>query len=496
VDQHGRHAFVGPSPVPPGPWHPSPSSGGVASAPALAPTPASETAPRSGRHRGSARGLPAHGRTTLRGNVALTLAGVGLGITLGIAVGGVREVIAFPGGPASALGMVTALVGTYLCLMMLLLVSRVPWIEREVGHDRLVLLHRRTAPYALVLIGIHVLATSMGLAQAGESSLLGAFWSTVTTTQWMVPATVAFVLMVALGVASYRRVRSRMAYETWWVAHLYFYLAVALAFGHQIAVGSMFVEHPEQRWFWIGLYVAVGGLLLGSRVVLPALRSARHDLRVAAVVPETTDTVSVYLTGRDLDLLGARGGQFFQWRFVTRDWWWQAHPFSLSAPPNGQQLRITVRRSGDLTGRLASLRPGTRVWFEGPYGTFHAAARHSDRVTALAAGVGITPIRAMLEDLPDGTEVTVVHRVSTPDEAVLREELTALSAERGWHLQYVVGPRTLHPMNTHVLRGLAPWIASSDVYVCGPEDFTRAAIDSALTLGTPRDRIHHESFAF
>jgi ferredoxin-NADP reductase len=51
-------------------------------------------------------------------------------------------------------------------------------------------------------------------------------------------------------------------------------------------------------------------------------------------------------------------------------------------------------------------------------------------------------------------------------------------------------------MNTHVLRGLAPWIASSDVYVCGPEDFTRAAIDSALTLGTPRDRIHHESFAF
>jgi ferredoxin-NADP reductase/DMSO/TMAO reductase YedYZ heme-binding membrane subunit len=496
VDQHGRHAFVGPSPVPPGPWHPSPSSGGVASAPALGPTPASETAPRSGRHRGSARGLPAHGRTTLRGNVALTLAGVGLGITLGIAVGGVREVIAFPGGPASALGMVTALVGTYLCLMMLLLVSRVPWIEREVGHDRLVLLHRRTAPYALVLIGIHVLATSMGLAQAGESSLLGAFWSTVTTTQWMVPATVAFVLMVALGVASYRRVRSRMAYETWWVAHLYFYLAVALAFGHQIAVGSMFVEHPEQRWFWIGLYVAVGGLLLGSRVVLPALRSARHDLRVAAVVPETTDTVSVYLTGRDLDLLGARGGQFFQWRFVTRDWWWQAHPFSLSAPPNGQQLRITVRRSGDLTGRLASLRPGTRVWFEGPYGTFHAAARHSDRVTALAAGVGITPIRAMLEDLPDGTEVTVVHRVSTPEEAALREELTALSAERGWHLQYVVGPRTLHPMNTHVLRGLAPWIASSDVYVCGPEDFTRAAIDSALTLGTPRDRIHHESFAF
>ena len=54
----------------------------------------------------------------------------------------------------------------------------------------------------------------------------------------MLPAATAFVLMMGLGVISYRGIRNRMKYETWWVAHLYFYIAVALSFGHQVALGT------------------------------------------------------------------------------------------------------------------------------------------------------------------------------------------------------------------------------------------------------------------
>ncbi len=50
--------------------------------------------------------------------------------------------------------------------------------------------------------------------------------------------------MMGVGVLSYRRLRQRMSYETWWVAHLYFYLAVGLSFGHQVALGPMFVTQP------------------------------------------------------------------------------------------------------------------------------------------------------------------------------------------------------------------------------------------------------------
>ena len=50
---------------------------------------------------------------------------------------------------------------------------------------------------------------------------------------------------------------------------------------------------------------------------------------------------------------GARTGQFFLWRFLTRDRWWEAHPFSLSAAPDGRRLRITVKGVGDYTAPAA-----------------------------------------------------------------------------------------------------------------------------------------------
>ena len=92
----------------------------------------------------------------------------------------------------------------------------------------------------------------------------------------------------------------------------------------------------------------------------------------------------------------AAGGQFLQWRFLRRGLWWQAHPYSLSAAPNPSWLRITVKDLGDQSGALVDLlRPGVRVWAEGPYGVFTAAQRTSERVAAFAApfmiivGVGV-----------------------------------------------------------------------------------------------------------
>ncbi len=104
-----------------------------------------------------------------------------------------------------------------------------------------------------MLILAHVVLTTIELrAGRGGRRSSRELWNIVTKSAWMVPAATAFVLMMGLGVISYRRIRSRMRYETWWVAHLYFYVAVALSFGHQVALGPMFVAHPAQRWFWTG----------------------------------------------------------------------------------------------------------------------------------------------------------------------------------------------------------------------------------------------------
>ena len=440
-----------------------------------------------------------HHRPVLRWrvNFVTLVAGIGFGAVMGSSLITVLPNVGTPGGAANALGSMCAMVGTYLCLMLLVLISRVAWIEREAGHDQMVQWHRKLGPYSLFLIGFHVVFTTIGYAQAAHVKILHELWVLITTYAWMLPATVALILMITLGFASHRIARRRMKYETWWTAHLYFYIAVALAYGHQIKTSLLFISHPLLKQFWIGIYVAVLAVIVVSRIVTPLWRSLRSSLKVVEVVRETDNIVSIYMSGNHLDRFNAKGGQFFQWRFMTRHWWWQAHPYSLSASPTNNLMRITVKDLGDQSSRLEhDLKPGTRVIAEGPYGVFTAKQRYTNKIVAFAAGIGVTPIRAMMDDLPAGVNTTFIYRISDGQHAPLRNELENISKAKGWNFYYLEGHRDTHPMTETYMTQYAPELAHSDIYVCGPEGFMQGVIDMATNAGIPEKRIHHESFAF
>jgi ferredoxin-NADP reductase len=158
-------------------------------------------------------------------------------------------------------------------------------------------------------------------------------------------------------------------------------------------------------------------------------------------------------------------------------------------------MRITVKDLGDHSAALARLRPGTRVAIEGPYGAFTADARRGDRVLLAGAGVGITPVRALLEELPRDADVVVLLRGSGREDLVLRDEIASLVATRGGRLHELVGPRERVRLDARALAVLAPGLADRDVYVCGPDGFTAAITSAAREAGVRADRIHHESFA-
>ena len=154
--------------------------------------------------------------------------------------------------------------------------------------------------------------------------------------------------------------------------------------------------------------------MLWFRVWRPVVLALRHRLRVHEVVRETDGVVSIYVKGRRLELLGAEAGQCFRWRFLTRRIWWQAHPFSLSAAPTSQMLRLTVKAVGDHTHALQRLLPGVHVIAEGPYGALTGVQRTRRRVLLVGGGIGITPLRALLEALPGGPgDITLVFRGSS-----------------------------------------------------------------------------------
>jgi predicted ferric reductase len=429
---------------------------------------------------------------------ALTaLAGLGGAVTVLLAVTAESWTgVQAPGGIATALGRLAGLGGGYGMLIVLLLAARLPALERLVGQDRLIGWHRRVAPFTLFAIAAHGALIVIGYAQAAHSGVLNEGWTILTSYQWMLPATAGFSLLVAAGVTSYRRVRRRLAHETWWTIHLYTYLGLALAFGHQITTGASFVGHPLAQAWWITIWAGAVGAVLAFRVGLPLARSLRHGLRVARVDREAPGVVSITLEGRDLHRLPLAGGHFAVWRFLTPDRWWQAHPFSLSSMPRGNQLRITVKELGDHTGRLADLAPGTPVAFEGPYGAFTSDALSTDRVLLIGAGVGGAVLPALIEDLPPGTDIVVINRASRREELVLHDEITDLVRARHGRVLELVGTRDAVPLDASHLRRLVPDLRSRDVYICGPEALAAALHRHAIDAGVPPGQIHRESFSY
>jgi predicted ferric reductase len=395
-------------------------------------------------------------------------------------------------GTLTSLGRVTGLLGAFLALVELLLLARVPVVDM-LGLDRVGAWHRWNGTACLALIAAHTVLVTAGYAVADDAGVLDEAGDLLSDYSGVLLATIALGLLIAVVATSVVAVRRRLGYRTWHALHVLAYVAVALAFSHQLATGQEFQRQPVARAYWWALYAATLAAILGSRVVVPLARSLHHRLRVERVVREAPGVVSIEIGGRDLDRLPALSGQFLQWRFLARGHWMEAHPFSLSAAPGGQRLRITVKALGDYTARLGELPAGTRVIVEGPYGRLTRAVRRRPRAVLIAGGVGIAPIRALLEDMPG--EIAVIYRAGREDDLLFRDELDELSAQRGAPVHYVIGERGGDSLlsSTHLCE-LVPDIADRDVYVCGPVSMTEATRASLRGAGVPARQIVSEAF--
>ena len=457
----------------------------------------SVVAPRSRQGRKRPRALPEPRRPRpALARAGLVAAGAGLGAVTALAITAETGAeLRARGGAATFLGSLTGLVGTYLALLMVLLVSRIPAIERVLGQDGLLRWHRRLAPWPISLLLAHALFITIGYAQAARAGLWHQVGVMLTRYPDVLIATVGLGIMAGIGVVSLRAIRRRLRRETWWLIHLYMYLALALSFAHVLALGPSFVGHPLTRIVWSVAWAGTAGLVLCYRFGLPVVRSMRHRLAVAEVRQEGPGVVSVICTGRNLDKLPITGGQFFFWRFLTRSMWWQAHPYTLSALPQPPYLRLTVKAVGDHSAAVARLRPGTRVAVEGPYGAFTKYAQQRPQALLVAAGIGVTALRSLLEDMPRNAAPVVLLRGTRPEDLVLHKEVADLVRYRRGRLHDLVGTREQVVLDERSLPRLVPDLHRRDIYVCGPESFVTTIVDLAARLGVPAEAVHHEAYA-
>ena len=397
-------------------------------------------------------------------------------------------------------GRVTGLVAGYGVVVLVALMARIPPLERGVGADRLARWHSRGGRYTVSLVVAHALLTIWGYAVTAHTTVVRQTETLVLSYPDVLAATVGGLLLVGVGITSARAARRRLRYETWYYLHFYTYLAVALAFSHQFSTGADFVDNLWARIAWGGLYAGVAAAIVWYRFITPIRQAFRHRMRVRSVSPQGAGVVSVEICGRYLDELRAESGQFFRWRFVCRGLWWTSSPYSLSAGPQPDRLRITVKDLGGHSRALAGLRPGTRVVAEGPYGAVTAAVRRRSKVLLIGGGIGITPLRALFETLPAAPgDMTFVYRASDEADVVFRDELEQLARQRRANLRFVTGRRVelgYDPLSAAALTANVPDLVSHDVYLCGPPGMTDAATTALRAAGVPRRHIHHESFEF
>lgn len=381
-----------------------------------------------------------------------------------------------------------------LMLFQLLLVARLPWLDRRIGMDRLTAWHRWVGFTLLWTLLTHAALVVLGYAKLGNTSMTKTFFALAG-----VPASLlgmlAAAIVVVIGAVSARQVRRRLRYETWHGVHLLLYVALGLAFVHQLQETTTFSSSAPAMIYWWALWLFAFGALVAGRIVMPVWRNAYHRFEVTAVVPESDDVVSVYVTGRHLDKLPARAGQFCIWRFPGHNHWWLANPFSLSAAPDGRTLRLTAKAAGATSAGLRHIPIGSRAFVEGPYGAFTSLHRTRPGALLIAGGVGITPVRALLEEEP-GDDVVVLYRVRSEDDAVLGDEVRTLVADLGGRLHLLTG-RTGEgspPFEPENLRALVPDITERDVYVCGPAAMTSAVLSALRGLEVPPLQVHAERF--
>lgn len=403
----------------------------------------------------------------------------------------------------TGIGQITGLIGTDLLLIQLILASRLPWIDKSLGHDRAMEVHKQLGKPVLILLMLHAATLTVGYGLSDKLSFIPEALSMLQTVPDMLTAILGLGLIFAIVISSLVIVRRKLDYDVWFIIHLTAYVAVMASIPHQFSAGGMFEVGTLARWYWITLYVIAGGSIAIFRFFKPLVSSIRHSIVVTEIRKEADNVITLTVTGKDIHLLKAKGGQFFIWRFLEPGLWWHSHPFSLSASPTSDSLRITIRALGHGSEKIQNIKVGTRVLLEGPYGIFTEESRTSNNIVLVAAGIGITPIRALLEEAQfQPGQATVIIRKTQHDNYLL-DEVRDLAERRGATLHVLSGKRSQDetlwtPDNPFQgrkdLSSIVPNLIDSDLYVCGPSSWSRLVVKDAEKSGLSRHQIHWERF--
>lgn len=402
--------------------------------------------------------------------------------------------------PIVSIARLCGLLATFGALVQLTLMSRARWIEPLFGMDRLARFHRLNGYATFFLLLAHPLLLSVGYTSS--SDIISTYFALLALPFVPLALTALIVFCITVGFTIYI-VRKHLRFETWYFIHFMNYIAIILLPWHQFNNGGSLQQNDWLRYYWIGIYAVALLNVVIWRFGIPIYKSLKYSFRVDKVVSEGPRANSVYITGNNLESYKARGGQFVLVRFFQKGLWWQEHPFSLSQLPSKVGIRNTVRELGDFTSAIKDLKPGTRVLVSGPYGAFTLDKARHEKILYIAGGIGITPIRSMIEEAgknPELRDSILLYANKTSDDIALKSELEQLARSQPLTIHHILSDDTNATekgfVDTEKIARLVPDVNERSIFLCGPPPMMRAVISSLQELGVNREDIHYEYFSF
>ena len=400
-----------------------------------------------------------------------------------------------------AIGQILGILAAVFALTQFLLMGRITWIEKYFGLDRLASYHRFNGYAAIILIILHPIFVVASYTLAAKSNYITQYISTIKNYEDVIFALIGQILFITVVISSIYIVRKHLKFENWYYVHLAVYAAIILAFLHQIAVGSTFLSDHSARIYWLVVYGFVGLSVAYWRFITPVLKLSRHGFAVAKVVAESPTTTSVYISGRNLEKLNILPGQFVMIRVLSRKYIFEEHPFSVSAIPKNGQFRLTIRKSGDYTSKIAQLAAGTSILVSGPYGRFVDAIAVTQKRLFIAGGVGITPLGTLARSaIIAKKDSALIYGNRTPDDVALKSEIDNL-ADHGLKTTYVYSdaPTGFKGEKGYVtadlVERLTPDYLTRDIFICGPPVMMESIVKGLLEKKFPTDQLHYEQFS-
>ena len=400
-----------------------------------------------------------------------------------------------------ALGRLAGLMLVSTILLQFLMMGRARFLERVWGLDKLSRLHHWNGIFAVTFLFAHPFFVTLGYAAADQAGFWNQLLTLLRTFENVLPAALAVIIFLAVIITSIIIIRENWNFELFYFIHLSVYLAILIAFNHQFELGGDFIGNPVFRAYWAVLYTTVFGLLICYRLIRPAWLFYRYRFYVQSITGETPNTISIKIGGRGINDFSVDDGQFMIFRFLSRQLWWQAHPFSLSGRGDGW-LRITVKAVGDYTTELSNLKVGAKVIIEGPYGIFTLGAAHKNKFLLIAGGIGITPIRSMVYELAEkGRDVILLYGNRTENDIVFFDELKKLKGKHNIQISHILSHEERSGfekgwIDENKIRRLAPDFKEREIYLCGPPVMMKKLILTFKIMKIAPNRVHYENFSF